>query len=213
MRSRKRSVLEVQEFVGWPFLQDLLKKAQKPRDKALVGTMFETGGRISEVLTLRKNQFSFEIIKGRKHVVVNVMPVFKKFHKEKILGPDGHPVMDPKTEKPMTRTVKDPTFRTFSFPVTEPLVKPMLEWVFHVKDITDKLFNLTRQGAWRILTKDIDSRIWGHWFRSQRASQLAHDYGFDVHDLTEWFAWTDIKTAMRYSRLGYRQIASKMVKG
>jgi hypothetical protein len=31
--------------------------------------------------------------------------------------------------------------------------------------------------------------LWLHWFRSQRASQLVEDYGYELMDLLNWFSW------------------------
>lgn len=49
-----------------------------------------------------------------------------------------------------------------------------------------------------------------HWFRAQRASQLALEYGLGLHELAEWFRWKNLEVAMHYSRFGYKGLAMKM---
>jgi len=54
--------------------------------------------------------------------------------------------------------------------------------------------------------------LWLHWFRSQRASQLVNDYGFDEMDLLGYFTWDDLRTALRYAKKGWRGLTAKMNK-
>jgi hypothetical protein len=54
--------------------------------------------------------------------------------------------------------------------------------------------------------------LWLHWFRSQRASQLVNDYGFEVMDLVNYFDWKDVETAIRYAKKGWRGLTEKMNK-
>ena len=53
----RRSVLEIESFCGWDYLLNLIDKCEWLRDKALVSTLFETGGRVSEVLKLKTSNF------------------------------------------------------------------------------------------------------------------------------------------------------------
>jgi hypothetical protein len=52
--------------------------------------------------------------------------------------------------------------------------------------------------------------LWLHWFRSQRASQLVAEYGFEVIDLVDFFSWESYNTALTYARRGWRGLALKM---
>jgi len=51
-----------------------------------------------------------------------------------------------------------------------------------------------------------------HWFRSQRASQLAKDYKLGVPELVDLFEWEDMKTAIRYAKMGGETLTEKMSK-
>jgi len=36
------------------------------------------------------------------------------------------------------------------------------------------------------------------------------EYGFDVHDLIDFFSWKSLQTAIHYSRMGWKGLANKM---
>lgn len=182
---------DVKQFCGWEFLQKIIQECNntkyyrmtdslRKRDMALVATLFETGGRISEVLALDKD--NFQILPER--VLVTDMIVVKN---------------------------KVPTSRgTFSIKRFEPLCPIMVDWI---KQSNSPLFSITPTRAWQIvndLGKRLGIHIYDHWFRAQRASQLASEYDFTLHELLEWFTWKDLRTALRYARLSWRKLDRKM---
>jgi hypothetical protein len=63
----------------------------------------------------------------------------------------------------------------------------------------------------KVLVKG-EIHLWVHWMRSQRASQLVHDYGFKVEELVEYFKWTDLETALIYAHMGTQDLTDKMSK-
>ncbi|MCJ7732140.1 tyrosine-type recombinase/integrase, partial [Candidatus Bathyarchaeota archaeon] len=83
-----------------------------------------------------------------------------------------------------------------------------LDWI---KESEDYLFpspsrnlHLCRQRAYQIVTSIGDRvgiQVWNHWFRSQRASQLATEYSFDIQVLADWFKWSKLDTARIYTKL------------
>lgn len=182
---------DVIEFCGWDFLRKIIQECNntnyyrragllRKRDKALVATLFETGGRISEVLALEKK--NFRIFPER--MLVTGMIVAKN---------------------------KEPTTRgTFSIKRFEPLSPIVVDWV---EQSNSPLFNINSSRAWQIVN-DLGNRVgihlYDHWFRAQRASQLASEYDFTLHDLLTWFSWKDIRTALRYAKLGWRKLDGKM---
>ena len=57
--------------------------------------------------------------------------------------------------------------------------------------------------------------IWVHWFRSQRASQLSEEYGFDVERLNRFFGWTGgplgkETTSQKYAKLSIESMWERM---
>jgi len=60
----------------------------------------------------------------------------------------------------------------------------------------------------RIKAKNL--HLWLHWFRSMRASQLRHDYHWDIYELMNYFSWKDVKIAKRYIHEGAEDMAASM---
>jgi len=54
--------------------------------------------------------------------------------------------------------------------------------------------------------------LWLHFFRSQRACCLVSEYGFQLHELLDYFSWEHIQTAMDYAKKGWRGLAEKMLR-
>jgi len=174
----------------------MIKKTNKPRDQALIASLFETGGRISEVLNLEKRHFRLE----DDYIIVIGMMVEKRFKK----------IGEYKDKKGKVRwnTKISKAYRTFPILRSEPLSHILSDWI---QERTKKLFRIGRIRAYQIITK-IDPDVWCHWFRAQRASQLALEYGFSVHDLVEFFDWKTLSMAIHYSRMGWKGLAAKMVR-
>jgi len=195
---------DVEEFVGWSLLEKMVDNAQA-RDTAFATTAFETGGRVSEVRMLHKNNF---ILTNPKVILVTKMRVLKRFHRE----------LD--SENPQKKKVVLDTVYRKTFPINrnDPLAKFMLEWIekhdawlFPTNRGNEPY--LSRSMAYviaRRLGDSIGKWIYPHWFRAQRASQLHLEYGFDTIDLMEYFAMKDAKTATRYAKMGWRGLAEKM---
>lgn len=222
---------EVKEFCGWDFLQRMLDLAELPRAKLLITAGFLTGGRIEEVLKLEPHHFDFTM--DPSMVVIRVMPVVKRYEKigiQKKWKCKGHCKMrwggrqrprEPNAKELERHNIVEydgwetrlkKAYRTFPFPKTEPLVPVLHELI----DGTDgKLFDFKYDTAYDEVTaigQQLDTWIPTHWFRAQRASQLALEYGFGEHELIEWFLWRDYMTAFTYARKGYKGLAAKMTR-
>lgn len=72
---------DVQHFCGWPLLLKLVGYATTKAQKRLIAFLFETGGRISEVLELRTDMF--HVVKDAKPpiLIVRGMTLKKKYKK------------------------------------------------------------------------------------------------------------------------------------
>lgn len=212
---------DVQEFCGWPKLLGLVAECDKTtyrvdqrdhlreRDKALVATLFETGGRVSEVLMLRKQNFHIQ----KDRVLVKGMRVLKRYRK----------VGEYKERSGRKSWKTDSVFTTrgiFTVRRFEPLAPIMVSWIEACNDYIfpsgsnkNKLQHLSRTRAYQIL-RDLGRRVgihlYNHWFRAQRASQLASEYSFREHELLRWFSWKRYETAMKYSKLSWRDLDAKM---
>jgi len=209
---------DVKSFCGWQKLNDIVECARGIgvnglRNAGFVSCLFQCGGRVTETLMLKPENIS--VFKGciPKLIMVENMPLLKRYKKLSDF-------LDDKGDKHY-KTEKIEAFRDFSFRSDEPLVKPMILWVIHAIEnkyewlfpspYTDK--SLTRKWAYQ-LTEKIGNRlgmeIYPHWFRSQRASQLASEYDFREASLLEWFQWEKWETAKKYAKLGPLGLAKKM---
>ena len=197
LKKTKRSVEDVESFCGWDYLLKLVEKCKRERDRALISALFETGGRVSEVLKLKKDNFVVQ----EPYVVVKAMPVIKRYRKiEEYIDKDG---------RKRWKTENKKATRTFPIHLKEPLCPLLLEHI--EKTEANMLFDIGRFQVYRII-RDLDDNIFPHWFRAQRASQLALEYGFDIHDLIDFFNWKYIQTAAHYSHMGWKGLANKMMR-
>jgi len=223
----------IDEFCGWSALKELISYAGDLRNSAFFASLFETGGRVGEVLPLVKENFI--VSPDRGIIIVRDMSLEKRYKKlEEILSPDGKTRW--KTQKLHTRR------KDFPIVIAEPLTSILIEYLDTVKE--GLLFPspymdndpLSRSWAYKevrridkLLPSDLKERLglnkcflvdgqktsepihlWLHWFRSQRASQLVRDYGFEVIDLLKFFSWEDYETAITYAQKGVRDLAAKM---
>ena len=200
------------------------------RNKALIAAEFLTGGRISEGLMVQKKHFDF--VQSPAHVVVRAMPIVKRYKKVRTipkwkcdahckmrwLMPPGPELLEHHgkiVEYAGWETKSKLAYRTFPFPKNEPLVPIIESWIEPLAP-DDLLFKkLSYQRAYEITTrigKILGTWIPTHWFRAQRASQLAFEYGFNEFYLTRFFDWKSYKEAFHYARKGYIELATKMVR-
>ena len=233
---------DVEGFCGWDFLLKLIKLARTPFMQGLLAALLETGGRISEVVApsgLRKRNIDTTL--HPDVVVIKHMPLIKRFDKVgeserwKCVGhctqrwsrrPDPSEFKVHKIQSYtgwLTKPVLD--YRTFPIRKDEPLTPYFLSWCEKVKNSGSLLFPIKRSAAFvRIrnigiklnspvpLSNIRSSDLYDHWFRAERACQLAFDYGFHREDLNEFFDWKERKPGMaaKYAGLGWIGLARKM---
>lgn len=209
---------DVKSFCGWSRLQEIVDAAgsvghNSLRNVGFTAALFCTGGRVSEVLLLKPSMIS--VYKGctPKLIMFENMPLLKRYKKlSDFLDDKGHK---------RYKTERIEATRDFSFRIDEPLVNPMLKWVIHaLENKCEWLFPspyttkpLTRKWAYQLIDKIGDRvglELWPHWFRSQRACQLASEYDFREASLLEWFEWEKWETAKKYAKLGPLGLAKKM---
>lgn len=177
-------------------LKELIEKCDKlPRKKdpekyrkmckALIAALFLTGGRIQEVLLLKKDNFDFDESEARKNnaFLVKNMEVYKSHSQKKAVS--------------LTRT----------FPIwyDEPLVPYLTDWL----DVIDKyLFSTQRRTTMSPSTAFVIVRQAGElldrpkhintmWFRKQREQYLVKVRGFSAYDLQAYFKF---RTTPKISR-------------
>jgi len=204
MVKKHRVKEDVREFCGYDFLVRLAEAMGHPMYKALIALLFETGGRVSEVLRLRKSNF----VRRKNYLEVREMPVLKRYRKVRRVSDSS------KKSGFRWITERKKEFRSIPIPYDSPLVPYILDYLRTLRD-DELLFPITRQTAFnkiREAGKRLNERLelYPHWFRAQKASQLASEYGFDVFGLKEFFKWVDDDMAEHYASLGARGLARRM---
>jgi integrase len=219
---KERTVEEVEGFCGWDFLLSLVRVFDFPPYRGLVACLFETGGRISEVLELRRENFN---LSHPKVVVVERMPVLKRYE---VVGRQPDPSKK-SGFRWLTSGVRD--YRYFPIRRDEPLVPYMLQWVEKCGE-GEKLFEFDRYQALKLLREAgaalntpipftrhrrenrplHSSEIFPHLLRAERACQLAAEYSFDAYALRQFFGWKPRKLDMaeKYASLDWRSLAKRM---
>jgi len=230
----------VDGFCGWPFLVELVEAAPNAFMQGLMAAMFETGGRISEVLSL--STWMVDPSLCDKVLVIKQMPLLKRFKKVgdvtkwKCVGhckkrwnerPTPQEFEEHRIKEYVgwvTEPIKDQ--RTFPIRMDEPLTPYFKEWWEKRMKTKEKLlFPIKRSAAFvrirnvgRKLDRDIPEcnirspLIYDHWFRSERACQLHSEYGFLEDALKEFFGWKERKISGPewYARLGWKGLARRM---
>ena len=219
----------VKKFCGWEPIAELLKYTGSDRNELYFLSLIKSGGRAGEVLAL--NTSNFKIDKRVKAVMVSGMKLEKHFVTKKL--PDGtkqrqhveatreeFPVLlkEPLTTEWLTliskcegllfpSPYKDNDSLTVSWgyklirKISDELPKPLFEQLGLNQPFKDAITGETIADT---------IHLWQHWARSERAKQLAEEYGFKEGALMSWFGWLDFGTAHHYGKVGAKTLAKKM---
>ena len=138
---------DVKTFCGWDILLELIEACKNPLEKALISFIFETGGRVSEVLSLTIEMFSVNEETQPPIIIVSGMPLRKRYHKiseyiqcvncQSIIEKDSRVCSEcSSTEfKRHFRTeLKTEVRNDFSIRTDEPLAKIMLQYLNEVRE-------------------------------------------------------------------------------
>lgn len=191
-----------QHWVGWDRIGELYKNAcQKDQDNPMRNedglfrkghslyfiTLFETGGRISEVLLLRPDQIYW----NEKIIKIENMEVLKqrgkRLTRNVIIKIDGNPLA-----------------HTFIDHVEECDTRYLLPGYGTPGNTSiDPNEHISRTYIYKKIC-EIDPDIWPHWIRDQRSWHLSEDIeldgrGFDSYLLKEWYAWESIEMPAHYA--------------
>ena len=215
---KRRSVeKDVKEFAGWQQLDDLLAKLPEnnnERNQALFATAFQTGGRIEEVLMLKKNNFTVK--EKEKLVIVKGMKLLKRYEKtgswtEWIEQKPNNKLarlykLDEKQNKFYRNrydTEKtDMDRQEFWFDTGEHFAGILLDWISQSNEdflFPGRITHLSYSMAYRIINA---TGVYPHWLRAQRASCLIAEYGWPMEQMMEWMGWEELSTARHYAHFG-----------
>ncbi len=177
----------------WPYKTEI--DFYRSRDRALMGLLFLTAGRVSEVLSLRKEQFDFEADKN--FIIIRNMIFVKRLKTRK--------------EKPVERRTA-PIRDEVPLPLKGPLSKfagLAQNYLTLVKEPEEKLFRFKRHRAWQIV--NYVTGQWCHWFRSQ-AESYYRKYVFNTpFALRDFVGVTDIESLGPYVKTQWRDFETKLL--
>ncbi|MEM4454430.1 MAG: hypothetical protein QXT28_06960 [Thermofilaceae archaeon] len=172
---------------------------------------------------LKPTQFRLDL--DPDYIYIERMPVLKRYRKLdfEVLELDEMPYVPPahrhlwhydrktgKFVRKVYRTIRLSETRTFYFRRDEPLVPYLLDWLeIALSRNMDRLLE-GDYGYWYWFLRQLDPMrekygarvswrwIYPHWFRAQRASQLAVDYGLDLHEIADWGSWKSLEVVREY---------------
>jgi len=166
------------------------------RDKALMALLFLTAGRISEVLSLTKEQFDFQADKN--FIIIRNMILVKRLKTRK-----GKPV------KHKTAPIRDE--------VPLPLKGPLSKFTRFVRDYLnlttepkERLFKFKRHRAWQIVNYVTDQ--WCHWFRSQSESYYGKYVLNTLFALRDFVGVSDIESLGPYVKTQWRDNQERLLR-
>jgi len=179
---------------------------------------------------LKRSNFLFT--KPNRLIAIDV-PILKRYEKldhkiirKRMIPPDVYPshiklwhlAEDGMYERKVWTTKRRNDKRRVEMLITEPLLQ--LYVIPYVKKTSGILFEMSYDYYYQLCRKmnpleddypKVPEHIFPHWWRSQRACQLASEYGYSLHQLIEFFEWKDLETAQLYAKLAGK-LADKAVK-
>ena len=177
----------------WPYKER--KEFYFKRDRALMSLLFLTAGRISEVLSLTKEQFDTQADKN--FIIIRNM-ILVKWLKTRKGKPVKHRTAPIRDEVPLP--LKGPLSRFAEF---------VQECLRLINEPKDKLFKFKRHRAWQIV--NFVTGQWCHWFRSQAESYYGK-YVFNTpFALRDFVGVSDIESLGPYVKTQWRDYQSKLL--
>ncbi len=165
------------------------------RDRALMALLFLTAGRISEVLSLTKEQFDFEA--DQNFIIIRNMILVKRLKTRK-----GKPV------KHRTAPIRDEVPLPLKGNLSK-FTRLVLDYLDLINDPEKKLFEFKRHRAWQIVNYVTDQ--WCHWFRSQAESYYGK-YVFNTpFALRDFVGVSDIESLGPYVKTQWRDFEGKLL--
>jgi len=178
----------------WPYKLNVEKYHK--RDRCLMALLFLTAGRISEVLSLRKEQFDFQA--DPDFILIRNMILVKRLKTRK-----GKPV------KHTTSPIRDEVALPLSGPLSK-FTKLVKDYVMiGISDPEAKLFCFGRRRAWQIV--NYITGQWCHWFRSQAESYYGKYVYTSPFALRDFVGITDIESLGPYVKTDWRDYQDKLL--
>ena len=177
----------------WPYKTNM--EFYIKRDKALMCLLFLTAGRISEVLSLKKEQIDSQADKN--FIIIRNMILVKRLKTRK-----GKPV------KHRTAPIRDEVPLALKGPLSK-FTRLVQDYLNLIEEPKEKLFKFKRHRAWQIV--NYVTGQWCHWFRSQAESYYGR-YVFNTpFALRDFVGVSDIESLGPYVKTQWRDYQDKLL--
>ena len=178
------------EPIDWEYpgkVAEIILEIENPYHRGLFAVLYGTGGRVSEVCSLRKK----DVYLSDGYIVFRLRTV-----KRKDRPPRELPLP---VDREREAWLIPPIMRYLA---PNGMLQRTDEWLFP-SPVNPKKPVSTRMV--QLLTKKyFGPDVHPHLLRHTRATHLVKHFGFDVHLLTRWMGWTDITMAMTYVHLRWK---------
>ena len=171
----------------WPYKTNM--EFYKCRDRALISLLFLTCGRISEVLSLTKNQFVFD--EDPDFIIVKNMIVVKR----------------KKKAKRKRRSIRDEVPLPRAGPLA-PFTRFVNEYLERLSNPEANLFKFGRHRAWQIV--HYITGKWCHYFRSQGESWYGKIFS-NIFALKDFVGVVDTSTLSDYVKTDWKEYRDRML--
>ncbi len=180
--------LQKQKLPTREMIYETAQTIQDERARVLYVLAYLTGGRITEILSLRKKDMTIQKVNNRMTLAIELRNLKNKRRMQKTL--------------PIPFDGDDAKFLN--------LIRDYIN-EFNQDDLLFEGQNrmpMTKIRAYQILKKNAD--VNPHWMRHLRLSHLRLYYRFDAFELQKFAGWSDIKPAQHYMEIGWQDLLEKL---
>ncbi len=197
--TKKRGVSSITAFVdAAQLVKNVVNLKAGIRDKALLSMLILTGLRISEILSITRDQIRQQ--EDLDFVVIHDIQISKRWIRK---YDEDHNLIS-RTREPILRDVPLPKNGFFQ-PLTEYVLRH-LQTRPHSASV--KLFNISRQRAWQI-TNALTGK-WNHYFRSMRISHLINERNMSSVAVAKLLGVKESSTIDHYSKSEWKDHRDKL---
>ena len=163
-------------------------------------TLYLTGGRIGEVLKLRRDDFSIQETEKGKVLLVNLYT-----EKNKRMDFRNIPILDggvySEMLKPLLGEIDKCEYGMPIFPMTYDTAQKQFA----------KIKIIVRATHHKEVIDDYKLKLRSHYLRHCRLTHLVTIHNYNEFQLMQFAGWTNIKPASFYVRLGWRDLVAKQM--
>ena len=187
----RRSVEDVPAWIGWQRMLTYYNGSPSQLHKNIFTTIFETGGRVSEVIELKPDMFVWN------DEAIKVVGMIVKKHRKHKRRDFLIKIEDNLLAKDLISFVSSCKTK-FLFPKGEPFTGRI---IFDQHTSTTRIY---------LKVLEISGDLWPHYLRAQRASFNVFVRKMNLFQLMDWFKWKGTDTPAHYINQTLEGMAKQM---